>query len=174
MKEKIKENIAVLRQGTELLRSIDDRTYRQPVEVVFGGTLGGHFRHSLDHYVSFFDGLPSGRIDYEARVRDAMVETEREAAIELTETVCEQLAKLVDADGSRSLMIREEGSSANEQTRWEHSSEAREMEFLLSHTVHHHALASVICQLLGAEVNEEFGVAPSTLRHRQGGHLCAP
>lgn len=174
MKEKINENIAVLRQGTELLRTIDDATYRQPVEVVFGGTLGGHFRHSLDHYVSFFDGLPSGRIDYEARVRDAMVETEREVAIELTETVCEQLAKMTEADGSRALMIREEGSGADEDPRWECSSEAREMEFLLSHTVHHHALAAVVCRLLGAEVNEEFGVAPSTLRYRQGGQICAP
>lgn len=174
MNEKIKETIAVLRQGEELLRSVDDATYRQPVEVVFGGTLGGHFRHCLDHYVSFFDGLPSGRIDYETRVRDAMVETDRQVAIELTETVCERLARMADADGSRTLMIREEGSGADADPRWALSSEAREVEFLLGHTVHHHALASVVCRLLGTDVNEDFGMAPSTLRHRQGGHLCAP
>jgi uncharacterized damage-inducible protein DinB len=171
MTEKAQENIAVLRQGAELLRSIDDATYRQSVEVVFGGTLGGHYRHALDHYVSFFDGLPSGRIDYEARTRDAMVETERQAAIELSATVCERLGQLAEADADRALLVREDGSGS--EPCWALSSVARELEFLLSHTVHHQALASILCRLLGVEVDETFGVAPSTLRHRGDGFLCA-
>ncbi len=172
MKEKIEENIAVLRQGIELLRSIDDATYCQPVEVVFGSTLGGHFRHSLDHYVSFFSGLPEGRINYEARVRGTAVESNRRAAIHLSETICRQLAELPDGAGASELMVREEGSGI-ENPRWSPSSQPRELEFLLSHTVHHHALASVVCRLSGVEVVEDFGVAPSTLRHRRGGRLCA-
>lgn len=167
MIEKAQENKAVLQQGVELLRSIDDTAYRQSVEAVFGGNLGGHFRHTLDHYVSFFDGLPSGRIDYEARMRDARVESERLAAIELSERVCEDLGQLVATDGSRALLIREEGSKSG--ARWASSSVARELEFLLSHSVHHQALASVMCRLLGLEVDEAFGVAPSTLRHRGDG-----
>jgi len=173
MKEKIEENIAILRQGIELLHSIDDATYRQPVDVVFGSTLGGHFRHSLDHYVSFFNGLPGGCIDYEARVRDPAVESDRQAAIHLSETICRQLAELPGGAGASGLTVREEGSGIDN-PRWSPSSQSRELEFLLSHTVHHHALASVVCRLSGVEVGEDFGVAPSTLRHRRGGRLCAP
>jgi hypothetical protein len=43
---------------------------------------------------------------------------------------------------------------------------ARELEFLLSHTVHHYAIVAILCRLQGIAVDDGFGVAPSTLRHR--------
>jgi hypothetical protein len=41
----------------------------------------------------------------------------------------------------------------------------REFAFVLSHTVHHNALIAVIAKLLGVQVPERFGYAPSTLAY---------
>jgi hypothetical protein len=57
---------------------------------------------------------------------------------------------------------------------WTHSSARRELQFLLSHTVHHYALIAMICRQYGVGVEEDFGVAPSTLKYRrQMAQACA-
>ncbi|NIP97468.1 MAG: hypothetical protein GWO24_30170, partial [Akkermansiaceae bacterium] len=42
----------------------------------------------------------------------------------------------------------------------------RELQFLVSHTVHHFAMIGGICRALGVALEDDFGVAPSTIRHR--------
>jgi len=49
----------------------------------------------------------------------------------------------------------------------------RELAFLLSHTIHHYAIVAIICRLQGLSVEDDFGIAPSTLRHRAA-QLKAP
>ena len=49
---------------------------------------------------------------------------------------------------------------------WQPSTTGRELQFLVSHTVHHFAMIGGICRALEVEMEENFGVAPSTLRHR--------
>jgi hypothetical protein len=47
---------------------------------------------------------------------------------------------------------------------WIESSAARELEFLHSHTVHHHALIAEKLSSSGVKLPDDFGVAPSTLK----------
>ena len=42
----------------------------------------------------------------------------------------------------------------------------RELQFLVSHTVHHAAMIAASCRARGLPTADEYGVAPSTLRHR--------
>jgi hypothetical protein len=56
---------------------------------------------------------------------------------------------------------------------WSQSSVTRELQALLSHTVHHYALIALMLQLNGFEVPEELGVAPSTLRRWRETASCA-
>ena len=44
---------------------------------------------------------------------------------------------------------------------------ARELEFLVSHTVHHYALVAVLAHAHGVIMPADFGMAPSTLKYRQ-------
>ena len=173
MKEKIEENISALRQGIELLAAIDDATYRKEVEIAYDGTLGGHMRHNLDHYLNFLDGLDTGEIDYESRQRDHSIESDRHCAIERCHEICSQLANLSESGRDIELLVRLEGEDPDDRTRWAGSSISRELEFLLSHTIHHYALASIMCRLLGVNLSRDFGVAPSTLRHRRNASKCA-
>ena len=173
MKEKIEENISALQQGIDLLVDIDDATYRKKVEIAFGGTLGGHVRHNLDHYLNFLDGVETGEIDYESRQRDHSIESDRQYAIERSREICSRLGALAESGRDRELRIRMEGENADKRTRWAMSSVSRELEFLLSHTIHHYALASIMCRLSGVNPSRDFGVAPSTLRHRRNTSRCA-
>ena len=56
---------------------------------------------------------------------------------------------------------------------WSQSSAPRELQFLISHTVHHFALIKVALRDGPRSVGDDFGVAPSTLSYRSG-RACAP
>ncbi len=172
MKEKIRNNITVLKKGVALLRRIDDDIYQKKIKEVYEGTLGGHVRHNLDHYLNFLDGFLLGRIDYEARKREQLIETSSAYAIDVMEGVIDQLKGIAEKEVDKTILVKME--SDNESIRWAESSALRELEFLLSHTIHHYALLSVMVQLSGIELDPEFGVAPSTLRFRRAQTPCAP
>jgi hypothetical protein len=56
---------------------------------------------------------------------------------------------------------------------WSRSTAARELQFLVSHTVHHYALIAFILRANGIDPGADFGVAPSTLAHRKSQQSCA-
>ena len=174
MKQKIEQNIAALQQGALLLETLDDAVYQAKVPEVFGSTLGAHIRHNLDHYLSFLACYESGELDYEARKRDPLLETSRRRAIEVIEEIVQRLGELSARRGASRVRIRLEGMDgfASDES-WASSSIERELEFLLSHTIHHYALVAVMCRFLGHGTDPDFGVAPSTLRFRALQSPCA-
>jgi len=50
----------------------------------------------------------------------------------------------------------------------------RELAFVLSHTIHHHAVLGIMARELGVQAPERFGYAPATITHlapaAQGGN----
>jgi len=56
-------------------------------------------------------------------------------------------------------------ASEIDSTVWTMSSVIREMEFVHSHTVHHHALIAAKLAGLGVSMKEQFGVSQSTLAY---------
>ena len=56
---------------------------------------------------------------------------------------------------------------------WSQSSVLRELQFLISHTVHHFALIRMILLDQGVQTPAGFGVAPSTLKHEASRAACA-
>jgi hypothetical protein len=55
---------------------------------------------------------------------------------------------------------------------WSGTSVGRELQFLVSHTVHHYAVIAAMLRPQGVEPGADFGVAPSTLVYEQGS-ACA-
>lgn len=159
----IRRNIAILQQGEALLRRISDADYIRKVPLVFGGSIGAHIRHNLDHYVSFLDGLQSGCIDYAARHRDPRIEQQRNAALDLFKRLRHELVAILP-DEIGTLHTRIDGAAVYLQTL---TSLERELGFLFSHSVHHYAIIAILCRALDIEVDTAFGVAPSTLQYRK-------
>jgi len=159
------DNIAILKQGIELTSCLGPLYSRSTPRCLQGG-IGVHFRHCIDFYNSFLSSVGSGRINYDLRARNELVESDPElAALEL-QAIIDGLRRFSFADGHAELLVVLEGSTrTHECPCWTRSSIARELQSLLSHTVHHYALIAIALRLQGIEPSAEFGVAPSTLEH---------
>jgi len=148
-----------LTRGIEMIAAVDDPTYIKSANGT--GSVGGHFRHNLDFVVSFLNGIDSGRIDYNLRERDVRVEGNRQIAVERFRLAIKRLTDLSADSLLKIIFVRLE----IEASCWHESSVGREMEFLHSHTVHHHALIGEKLAGFGVAATENFGVAPSTLEY---------
>ena len=74
----------VLHQGELLLNSLRDGEYTRKLPTAFGSTVGGHYRHCLDHFRSLLDAASSGDLNYDHRERGTLVENDRFAALNAT------------------------------------------------------------------------------------------
>jgi uncharacterized damage-inducible protein DinB len=169
------DNIHFIRQALSLLEVLDDESYCKPYPPFFASGIGAHLRHNFDHYRSFLDGLGTWKIDYDARARDACLETDREYAGRQLQEIIRELDKISEADTDVPVLVRMDSDGETElPATWRRSTVGRELQFLVSHTVHHYALIAVLLRLHGLEPSEDFGCAPSTLRYQRTHPVCAP
>lgn len=162
----LSESRRVLRQGVDLIESLDDELYARSGQPVAASGIGGHIRHCIDHVQCLLVGLDRGRIDYDGRQRDLRVETDRGyAVLRLREAVAalDALSRAPARDYGE-LQVKmdvPEGAAAF----WTSSSFERELQSMVSHTVHHFALIAFLARLGGASTTGDFGVARSTLAY---------
>jgi uncharacterized damage-inducible protein DinB len=168
----IDDNIRYLQQGLELLQVISDENYTHASPPMYTSGVGGHLRHCLDHYFGLLAGIDGQKVDYDARQRDAEIETCRNRAIECTEQLIEDLKQLPAEALGIGLECKMDCGGDGEVI-CSDSSVRREMQFLVSHTVHHYALIAMILRHQGIEPPADFGVAPSTVRFRESQLKCA-
>lgn len=159
--------IEVLRQGETLLRSLDDATYATRVPGAFDASVGGHYRHCLDHFQSLLDALDGDEVNYDARKRDPRIENEREYALMETRRVFRGCDSIPREWLRRTIMVRSKVSYAGEESPAMPSTLGREIMYAVAHAIHHYALIGVMCGMLGARVPGTFGVAPSTVQHNK-------
>ncbi len=151
-----------------MIARLDDCVFRALTPISARGSVGGHLRHILDFYSSFIEGLPQSRIDYNQRLRDVRVEQDRFYALRKIDDCVIDLKSLALLSANEHLLVcTEDGSS------WSRSSVLRELDFLRSHTIHHFALIAMLLRLHEVDPGEEFGVAPSTLKHWKQETVCA-
>ncbi len=161
----IEANLSCLEQGITLLEAIPPTVYARKCPEIFGSSIGGHFRHNIDHYVAFMDGLEFSEIDYDARDRSETTEEDPLEASRIMARLSICLKQIEEDDPDRPLRIRMDdgGDSA-----WSQTTLRRELQFLLSHTIHHYALVVSIATRYGInEFPDGFGVAPSTLNYHE-------
>ena len=161
----IEANVSCLEQGICLLESLSDEIYSSKCREVFGSSIGGHFRHNIDHYLAFREGFARGRIDYDARERNASLEDDPGEARQTMAELVSFLRAIDLEDLEKPLEIRmDDGGDST----WSRTSLRRELQFLLSHTIHHYALIVSIANRCGpACFPDGFGVAPATLHYRE-------
>jgi uncharacterized damage-inducible protein DinB len=157
----------VLAQGAALLLALDDAAYATKLPAAFNASIGGHMRHSLEHFRSVLDGLGSGEIDYDARTRDPRIENVRVAALAAARRQLREIEMLDAPVLDRRVRVRARVSCAAEDAPAASSTVGREIMFCVIHAIHHYALIGVMGGLLGVRVPAGFGVAPSTLKHQR-------
>ncbi len=151
--------ISELDRAADMIALVDDVSFRRQANG--SGSVGAQFRHNLDFINAFLKGVKIGRIDYGKRERDLRIENDRSAAIAQIEVLKAMIEKLESRSTLNSISVRSEIESSL----WFPSSVLRELEFVHSHTVHHHALIAEKLMGFGIHVEKDFGVAPSTLQY---------
>ena len=156
----------VLLQGLTLLFELGDNTYGRTAGTPFHASIGGHFRHVLEHFQSFIHGLRASEVNYDARERNVRLQSEVTYASVAT---CDILRVLKHYD-SRILrreckVINSVGYGPAKPVEMD-SNIGRELAYCIGHAIHHYAIIRLICHEFGLTLPADFGVAPSTLRHQ--------
>jgi hypothetical protein len=162
----IETNVRWLRQALRLIGSLDDTAYATMPRELAPHRAGAHFRHILEFYRCFLEGLESSHIDYDARRRDYAIEYSRDAASAAIRSTIRTLETSRDLHQERIIWVRMEDADSNAVgDGYMESSISRELQVLSSHTVHHFALIAITLRMHGVELDSDFGMAPSTLRY---------
>ena len=165
-RELIQSVIETLRQGELLLAEISDETYVHKVVVAFDASIGGHYRHCLDHFRSLLEAAPAGDLNYDQRERGTLVERDRYAALNATRELIAGFSVLDPALAARPLAVTCKTSYASAGSQVSPSTVGREIMYSVAHAVHHYALIGVMGGIQQVELPPGFGVAPSTLKYQ--------
>lgn len=158
-------SLAILDQGLDLLATLAPTDYGQPLPQAFNASIGGHYRHCLDHFECLL-AAPGEAIDYDARRRDERVEREPAFAAERTRQLSAALRALPATRLDATISVRCKVAYTGSDSPLVPSTVARELMYAIVHAVHHYALIGVMCRLLELPLTPGFGIAPSTVQHR--------
>lgn len=172
--EAVEGNLLVLEQAVEVLQRMEDVIYADGGAASGISPVGVHFRHVFDHYRAFLSGLDAGMIDYDARDRQVPLERDRQLAIATALGFIADLGRLPAELAPRAIQVTVRSVATDDSSPdWSSSSIKRELQFLVSHTVHHYALIKELLRRTGFEAGEDFGVAPSTIAALRRDTACA-
>jgi hypothetical protein len=146
------------------LQQLSVDQYNEPCQALNDGTIGKHYRHIIEVFSCLLDGYEQGLVNYDHRARNQTIETNIEISLQKLEWLNGEIER-----PDKPISI--EQTLAGQKLLVE-SSYYRELLFNLDHTIHHQALIKVaVSQYDGIHLDEDFGVAPSTIQHRkQNGH----
>ncbi len=153
----------ILEQLAAVLLMLEEKAYTKPVVQLNQASIGGHTRHVIELFQCLLKGYGQGIVNYDKRVRDLLIETDRELAIELITGIIQQSDK-----PNISLTLQASHSASNDQPYSVETNYHREILYNLEHTIHHMALMRVgIQEVSSLQLSPDFGVAPSTIKYRQ-------
>lgn len=157
---------AILEQASDYIDRVDNQQYVRSSNVVPGGTIGKHIRHTLDHFRCAITTDCTEPIDYDHRRRGGSVEEDRDAAKQEIATLRALMGELDAKDLGETVttrvMLCGDGQTADLE-----STRAREIFFAMHHAIHHNAILKAIGLELGFECPDGFGTAPSTINFEQ-------
>ncbi|MEO8376768.1 MAG: DinB family protein [Candidatus Sumerlaeota bacterium] len=131
-------------------------------------SIGAHMRHCLDHFLCFFRGLEDDEINYDARERNAALESDPAVFHRVMNDIANSLTGLDGSDLSRQVMMRQIPAPGFDPIRVKTTVD-RELLFLMSHCIHHVAVVKVMARAMGVAMPGDVGVAYSTVAWKNSG-----
>lgn len=149
-----------LEELTNLLGQLSDHDYTKPCEALSGSSIGEHTRHIVEMFQCLEKSYDSGILNYDARQRNIQIQTETAYA---KQCIFEVNTGLKRENKILYLEHYIDGLSMRIQSNY-----YRELLYNLEHCVHHQALIKVaVLEYKNVMVNENFGVARSTIEYRK-------
>jgi len=156
----------ILSHGIALLEDCSPETYTQAHPTMFGASIGQHYRHVLDHFLCLAGGMVTAEIAYDDRQRSSALETDLEHAMTVTRMLLSFFQTTSDHELRHACMVTSALDYSEHKSITVQSTFERELAYCISHAVHHFAIVRLMCAAMRVEVPADFGIAPSTLRHR--------
>jgi hypothetical protein len=163
----IQSALEILTQGENLLSELEGDHYTIRVPAAFNASIGGHYRHCLDHFRNLLDAAHSGDLNYDHRERGTLIENDRFAALNATRELRLAFQALPAECLPRQLNVTCKTSYSETGSQASDSTIGRELMYSVAHAVHHYALIGIMGRLMGLIMPDGFGVAPSTLKHQR-------
>ncbi len=149
-----------LNELSQLISQLSTEEYCRPCEGLSNATIGEHSRHIIEMFQCLNNQYESGIVNYDNRKRDFKIQTDTAAANSAINTILDQLEKPNKTLQLQQIIDGEELLIA--------SNYHRELLYNLEHCIHHQALIKVaIIQFNTISVDEDFGVARSTIEYRK-------
>lgn len=163
MKALCNANIDILNQLESLVSHTREIYVKKPGSRHAG--IGQHVRHVLDHYRTFATGVQTGVVDYNLRQRQNPEETEPDSAL----ATIERLKSFFDSDSveDKTLTVVSEINLQVEQSTTLESTTERELLYLINHSIHHMAYASLLANTQGIALPRHIGLAPGTATYER-------
>ncbi len=149
-----------LHELSDVLSKLSDSDYTNPCNGLSGATIGEHTRHIIELFQCLNNQYDSQTINYDLRKRDYGIQTHTDVA---QEAILSVLCQLDKPNKNLELQQTIEGEAISISTNY-----YRELVYNLEHCIHHQALIKVaLLQLNHVTIDENFGVARSTIEYRK-------
>ncbi len=168
MKDLKSLNIDLLDSISNTIKGLSNLQYTESMRVLSDATIGQHIRHILEFYQAIDRAISSKEVNYDDRKRDILIETNVETA---RNVIFDSIKKINSYPNDLSFEMKGNYSVNNIDASTIKTSLMRELAYAMDHTIHHLAIIKNALQLQGVLLDENFGVAPSTVRYRK--ELCA-
>ena len=144
--------------------------YAQPLDLLFGASVGKHLRHVLECYAIALTGYRTGHINYDRRVRQMALENDPQFAIDTMNQMAGLLQQCIE-----DRTLRFEASYSPDDTTDVSISTTffRELLYNIEHTVHHSAIIRIGLEKAfpHVHISANFGVAYATVHHQKQSSL---
>ena len=154
----------IIEQLIRLADNISDENFTASLSVLLNNSIGKHYRHIIEFYQVMFEGLDSGRINYDNRKHDPELEQDRNKCLEALRRIEQQFQKTI---WQETMELSGSYSTESDDLFSVGTNAEREMVYNIEHAVHHMAIIRIAIQHEFPEIRleKEFGYAYSTLKH---------
>ena len=127
---------------------------------------GEHLRHTVEFFLCLEEGSKSGTVNYDKRLRDELIETDKFAALNAINRIYDFVKS---QHGDHALLLEVGYDPNSEACETIKTNYFRELTYNIEHTVHHMAIMKIGLREVApyVQIPSDFGIAISTIRHRE-------
>jgi uncharacterized damage-inducible protein DinB len=157
----------ILDQLATLVQELDGRDFTKPSQALSQSTIGQHLRHTLEFFICFEQGFDRGVVNYDKRAHDRLTETDKFMALNTIRRIRDFVNAL--QDNNKPLKLEVGYDLEKEEYISIETNATRELVYNIEHAVHHMAIMKIGIREVAPYISlpSDFGVAASTVRHRE-------
>lgn len=156
----------ILNQLSDLVEQISEQDYIKPSEALNGSTIGQHLRHTLEFFICFEQGYEQGLVNYDKRLHDKVIETDKFIALATINQIKNFVSSL---EADKALKLEVSYNPGLDDFTTIDTTLNRELVYNIEHAVHHMAIIKIGLREVAPYVKlpNHFGIAASTVRYKE-------